>query len=174
MRRLVFSAVVFGIALAIPAGALAASNASSPCVAILAASAEETPNGKFGTSFSATKTTDLTFSVAFQRGYTGEHLVELRFFTPRGFLYQSMTVPAVIGGTASGTRTVPGYPHPMRVKSGPRFTYKGSTLWKVDVPFPVGGTEIGRNSLYGTWKVQAYLDGAADPCGAAATFRIGP
>ncbi len=174
MRRLALLAVVGGIALGIPAWVLAASGAGSPCAAILIASAEETPNGNFGTAFSATKTTDLTFSVAFQRGFTGEHLVELRIFTPRGFLYQSMTVPAVIGGTGSGTRTVQGYPHPLRVKSGPKFSYKGNTLWKVDVPFPVGGTEIGRNSLYGTWKVQAYLDGSQDPCGAATTFGIGP
>jgi len=174
MRRSALLAVGFAVALAVTVGASAAPKSASPCVTILVASPEETPNGSFGTSFSATKTTDLSFSVVFAKGFTGEHLVELRFSTPRGFLYQSMTVPAVIGGSASGTRNVPGYPHPVRVKSGPKFSYKGSTLWKVDAPFPVGGTEIGRNSLYGTWKAQAYLDGSPNPCGAATTFRIGP
>ncbi|HVN74824.1 MAG TPA: hypothetical protein VMT19_00805 [Thermoanaerobaculaceae bacterium] len=174
MRRSAPVFVALGMALANPAAALAASNATSPCVAILVASPEETPKGKFGTTFSATKTSDLTFSVAFEKAFAGEHSLGLRILTPRGFLYQSVTVPVAIGGTGSGTRNVQGYPRSVPVRSGQAFSYKGNTLWKVDVPFPVGGTEIGRNSLYGTWKVLAYVDGSPDPCGAPATFGIGP
>ena len=174
MRRTVLLAVGLATVLASSPSARAAQKPASPCVAILVASSEETPKNGWGTKFSATKTTDLTFTVLFLQGFTGEHIVELRVFTPRGFLYQSMSVPAAVAGLASGTRTVSGYPHPVPVKASSRFAYQGSTLWKVDVPFPVGGTEIGRNSLYGTWKAQAYLDGSPNPCGAATTFRIGP
>ena len=149
MRRSVTFAVGSAIALAIAAGASAAPKSASPCVAVLVASSEETPKGGWGTKFSVTNTTDLTFTAVFLEGFTGEHLVELRVFTPRGFLYRSMAVPAVIEGSASGTRKVPGYPHPVRVKGGAKFAYQGSTLWKVDLPFPLGGTDIGKNSLYG-------------------------
>ena len=174
MRRIFPFTVGSAIALVIAGGAFGAPQSGSPCVTILVASSEETPKNGWGTKFSVAKTTDLTFTAVFLQGFTGEHLVELRVFTPRGFLYRSMTVPAVVAGSASGTRTVRGYPRPIPVKGSSRFVYQGSTLWKVDIPFPVGGTDIGKNSLYGTWQVQAYLDGSPNPCGAATTFRITP
>ncbi len=173
IRRVAFT-MGLAVALAITGAAFAAPKAASPCVAILVGSSEETPKGGWGTKFSVTRTTDLTFTALFLPGFTGEHLVELRVFTPRGFLYRSMIVPAVIDGPASGTRRVPKYPHPVRVKGGSKFSHQGSTLWKVDLPFPLGGTDIGKNSLYGTWKVQAHLDGSEEPCADATTFRITP
>ncbi len=172
MIRRAALAVGFAFAVATVGPASAAPRPASPCVAILVGSSEETPRGGWGTKFSATRTTDLVFTALFLPGFTGEHLVELRVFTPKGFLYRSMTVPAVIEGPASGTRKVPRYPHPVRVKGGSKFSYQGSTLSKVDLTFPLGGTDIGKNSLYGTWRVQAHLDGAEEPCADATTFRI--
>ena len=48
----------------------------------------------------------------------------------------------------------------------------GRKFESVDVSFPVAGSTIVTSSLYGRWKVEIFLDGAADPCGRPTFFHI--
>jgi hypothetical protein len=112
----------------------------------------------------------------------GDHLMELKVFTPGGFLYQAIALPFVGAGapSASGaqpaappSRVVPGYPRPLEVQrlvpvraSGARGEYE------LHARLPVAGTSITLSSIYGTWSVQTYLDGQAAPCGPVTRFTI--
>lgn len=141
------------------------------CVMILAGSAEETP-GTWGTSFSATRTVDLTFSVVFRKNLRGEHLLELRVYTPQGNLYQTLSGQIAEPGKNAEKRLVPGYAMP-RLQWVPIPISQGEKRGlKVDVPFPVGGTLIQTSSLYGQWRVEAYLDGGKIPCTRPLQFWI--
>ena len=51
-------------------------------------------------------------------------------------------------------------------------SYLNQRFYRVDVPFPVGGTLITSNGLCGKWRITAHLDGADDACGAAAQIVI--
>jgi hypothetical protein len=42
------------------------------------------------------------------------------------------------------------------------------------VVFPVGGTSITANSIYGTWTVVPILDNAERPCGNTLVLEITP
>ncbi len=141
------------------------------CLSILVSSQEET-HGHPGARFSATKTTDLTFQVMLAHSLTGEHVLELRTTTPHGYLYRSISVPVVVGGSGADSRRVPGYPHPIRVVPPIEFSYQNAGVLRVDVPFPVGGTDIVSGSLYGRWQVQGFLDGSQQPCGGPGSFEV--
>jgi hypothetical protein len=165
---------VVAVAATVPGAALAA--APSPCRSLTVASAEET-QGKPGVKFSAAKTIDLTFRLQLDAGVTGDHVVELRVFTPRGFLYRSITAPVALGAAAASSpkeRAVGGYPRPQRVVRSTAAKLGAETVNQIELAFPVGGTDIVGSSLYGRWRVQPFLDGAADPCGGDAAFRITP
>ncbi len=41
-------------------------------------------------------------------------------------------------------------------------SYLNQRFYRVDIPFPVGGTLITSNGLYGKWRITAHLDGADD------------
>ena len=83
--------------------------------------------------------------------------LELKLFTPKGHLYQTLAVPAA--STASGTAGTP--------KRRPRYQTLTARL-------PVAGTTIVNNSLYGTWKAEAYLEGERTACAKARSFIIKP
>ncbi|MBP7866928.1 MAG: hypothetical protein KA419_13375 [Acidobacteria bacterium] len=154
------------LSLAAWTGALAETEASAgpaTCVMILAGSAEETP-GTWGTAFSATRTVDLTFTVVFRKNLRGEHLLELRVFTPQGDLYQSISGQVAEEGKKAEKRKVPGYAMPRLQWVPTPISHGDRRGLKVDVPFPVGGTLIQTSSLYGQWRVEAYVDGARIPC----------
>lgn len=144
--------------------------AEQPCASILAGSREETKES-WGHSFSASRTTDVTFAVLLKEGFSGDHLLELRLFTPSGHLYQSIDVP--IGETAA-TRQVNGYARPLKVRKPQPTVHANGRYSRVEIPFPVGGTSISTNSLYGRWRVQAYLDGSTEPCGTPTYIQIKP
>jgi hypothetical protein len=163
--------------------------ASLQCTAVrVTASDREAPPKDM--TFSSRETLDLLFRPRVRQNLRGEHLMQLKVFTPGGFLYQVLTVPFV-GETQSGgrerpgwitnrataaaepppPRVVPGFPRPLEVQrlvpaSGGRGEYE------LRARLPVAGTSITLSSLYGTWSVQPYLDGAADPCGPATRFTI--
>jgi hypothetical protein len=69
---------------------------------------------------------------------------------------------------------VPGYPRPVAEKALARVTRGTATYSAVSIPFPVGGTDIVSSGLYGSWKVQAHVDGADSPCAPAVTFTLRP
>lgn len=124
--------------------------------------------------FSVTKILDLTFTVLFPTKTDGEHLVELRVFTPDSHLYRSLAIPVAGRGRALGARSVDGYARPLpqqalsRVARGRGFFEAASTT------FPVAGTDIVSSGLYGRWRVEAYLDGAEQRCTPAAWFTLNP
>jgi hypothetical protein len=74
------------------------------------------------------------------------HVVTFRVFTPNGHLYQEVRVVH------------------RPESSNDEVTLIGS--------FPVAGTAIATNSLYGRWKVVPYLDRNAVACAAASFFTI--
>jgi hypothetical protein len=180
MRRTVTVPAGSTILLAAALGALVGAKAgiaAQPCRSLVVASAEET-RGAASEKFSATKTTDLTFRLFVDPALSGDHVLELKVFTPHTFLYRSIAVPIALGAAASAAaaqeRSVDGYPRPQRVRRATRDKLAGADVQKVEVAFPVGGTDIVGNSLYGKWKVEPFLDGATDACGPAASFRITP
>ncbi len=150
-----------------------------PCVRVEVSSGTTAPRASVSTlipsspRFSATKILDLTFTVLFPARMDGEHLVELRVFTPDAQLYRSLAMP-VARGSANATRSVEGYARPLpqqplkQVSRGRGFFAAASTT------FPVGGTDIVSSGLYGRWRVEAYLDGAGQRCAPAASFTLNP
>jgi len=124
--------------------------------------------------FSVSKTLDLTFTVLLPVSTSGDHVIELRVFTPDGQLYRSIAVPTVDGTRPTTSRAVPGYPRPVAEKALARVTRGTAAYSAVSIPFPVGGTDIVSSGLYGSWKVQAHVDGADSPCVPAVTFTLKP
>src|SRR5512140_3338106 len=56
--------------------------------------------------FRASRITELQFDTAFPRRLAGPHVLELKLYTPRGHLYQVLTVP-FSGEPRGGGRRVP-------------------------------------------------------------------
>lgn len=120
------------------------------------------------------KTIDLTFTVLFPAKTPGDHVVELRVFTPDGQLYRAMPVPFTDGTRAATVRKLPGYPRPVAEKVLTS-TLRGKVEYSaVAVPFPVAGTDIVSAGIYGRWAVQAHVDGEESPCAAATPFVLIP
>lgn len=143
------------------------------CSKLLVSSANEN-RGRAATLFSATKTVDLTLTALFQPKLSGDHLLELRLFTPDGNLYRSMTVPITSTARTPGGRSVAGHPRPVVEKVLSKYRDATGNFLQASVPFPVAGTDIVSSSLYGQWRIDAYLDNAPAPCVRAATFTINP
>jgi hypothetical protein len=125
-------------------------------------------------SFSATRVLDLTFTVLLPAGLEGEHVVELRVFTPDAHLYRSLAVPFARGARANAVRAVEGYARPLPQQALTQVGRGGSLFGAVAAAFPVGGTDIVSSGLYGRWRVEAYLDGAGQRCAPAAPFTLTP
>jgi hypothetical protein len=146
---------------------------NNQCVTIHV-SAPAGTHGQSGGGFSARLVDDLTVAVRFPGGVTDSHVLALDFATPKGFLYETVTVPVAAPNTAPRMRHLKGYPRPVRELVPRSVTSGGSTVHEVDVPFPVGGTMIVTDSLYGTWNVSPRLDGAEQPCAPPTSFGIVP
>jgi len=126
-------------------------------------------------TFSSRETLDLLLRPRMRRDLPGDHLMQLKVFTPGGFLYQMITVPFVGAAqeAAPPPRVVPGYPRPLEVQRLVPVRGSGSRAeYELRARLPVAGTSITLSSIYGTWSVQAFLDGQADPCGPATRFTI--
>jgi len=144
---------------------------ATPCYMVLASSAEET-GGRWASEFSAAKTVDLTLTVVLEKAPTKEQVLELRIFAPSGNLYQSLACPVALPGRKAELRPVPGYPRPKKQLVPRTLTYEGKRYYRVDFAFPVGGTMITSNGLYGKWQIVPYLDGQPIPCGKPALIAI--
>jgi hypothetical protein len=133
-------------------------------------------------TFSSRQTLDLLLRPRFRRNVPGEHVMQLKVFTPGGFLYQVITVPFAGDGAgtraetsaAPQTRVVPGYPRPLEVQRLAPVRSSSTTRaeYELRARLPVAGTSITLSSIYGAWSVQAFLDGRAEPCGPATRFTI--
>jgi|MudIll2142460700_1097286.scaffolds.fasta_scaffold389600_1 hypothetical protein len=104
--------------------------------------------------FSASKVVDLRIETHFARSLRGARRLELRVFTPQGYLYQTLAVPFDASPPAADRQA----PRP--------------PLRSVGVRLPVAGTAITTNSLYGRWRVVPFLDDEAEPCGRERAFVI--
>jgi hypothetical protein len=153
------------------------------CLAV-AVSSPETPSARV--SFSATRILDLQLGTVLRSRISGEHVLNLKVYTPKGHLYQQFDVPfrgsgvGTAGGVASEVseagprmRRVDGYPQllPEQDLVAAR-TPSGQRGYRVSARLPVAGTSIMTSSLYGKWKVVPYIDGDVKPCGAATAFSI--
>jgi hypothetical protein len=141
-------------------------------------------------TFSARRVLDLEFRVHLRRDLQGDHLLQLRVFTPRGYLYQVLTVPfsgwrppdvrprrRELGSTADdqsdpATRWVAGFPRPLAVQPLVPVGAGGHRQYQLTSRLPVAGTSITLGSLYGRWTVVPYLDGQSAPCGHSRPFVI--
>jgi hypothetical protein len=132
--------------------------------------------------FSATRILDLQLDTVFGRAPSGPHTLYLKVFTPRGHLYQVLTVPFTSAAKPPGSgaaappqkRWVEGYPQPLEEKTLKTVTHEGVAAYQVSVTLPVAGTSIMTNSLYGQWKAEPYLDQQVTPCGDPRSFVINP
>lgn len=151
------------------------------CVGVVVSS-PEAPNRRV--SFSATKIVDLQFGALLRSRISGEHVLNLKVYTPKGHLYQQLDVP-FRGGVVNGAtnpaeatsgprmRRVEGYPQPMPEQElVAARTPTGQRGYRVSARLPVAGTSIMASSLYGKWKVVPHLDGSLKACGAATVFSI--
>lgn len=154
------------------------------CVA-LAVSSAEAPKSRV--SFSATRILDLQFGALLRSRISGEHVLNLKVYTPKGHLYQQIDVP-FRGGTVSAAsdarattaseagprmRKVEGYPQalPEQDLVAAR-TPTGQRGYQVSARLPVAGTSIMTSSLYGKWRIVPHIDGSLKACGAPTVFSI--
>ena len=171
---------------------------SNVCIATTVVAPGER-SGRGAPSFSASDTLDLELQVQVRRVVVGDHLLRLKLLTPRGYLYQTMTIPfrfAAPAGdrnleTGAGTReaatrapgaredgrdatmVVPGFPRPLPVQTlGTTPRRRGGSPDAAIARLPVAGTSISLGSLFGQWTVVPYLDDETAPCGPPRTFEI--
>jgi len=92
-----------------------------------------------GWAFSAQTLRDLLIGLEYRDLAAGAHTQRLKLFAPDGALYQQVTTEFTAGnGRAHG--------------------------WlRVETRLPVGGTWITEHSLYGTWRLEVFLDAAPTP-----------
>jgi hypothetical protein len=102
--------------------------------------------------FSAREVLDLEFFVLMPRSSSSGKRIELKLFTPRGHLYQTLSMSARDASPSTRRR---------------RIEAQGASL-------PVAGTTIVNNSLYGQWRAEAYVEGESSPCAKPRSFEIAP
>lgn len=141
------------------------------CVAIQVVSPQQ-PKARPHPAFSATRILDLEFRAFLRRRLQGQHTLQLKVFTPRGHLYQVLTVPFTAPGHHPGKRQVDGYPQPVDEQEARLVRLEGAHRHQVSATLPVAGTSIMTNSLYGQWRVEPYLDGEPEACGPPQSFAI--
>lgn len=146
--------------------------AQPECAAIVVTSPQQPPRARQRGPFSATRILDLRFGTQLVRPPVDSHVLALKVYTPRGHLYQTLTVPFAPSGQSKGERHVDGYPRPLPEQEAKPVKYEGGPAYEVSATFPVGGTAIMSNSLYGSWRVEPYLDGVV--CGESVRFDIRP
>jgi hypothetical protein len=139
-----------------------AAERSAACTSILVgapdAPAATTRRSRKKPAFSASQILDLELSVTLSRAARDAGTVDLKIYTPKGHLYQTITVP-VASDEAKQNES-----------SGRRQSKRSFAV----ATLPVAGTTIVTSSLYGTWRVEAHLDGGTSPCGRAQQFTIEP
>jgi hypothetical protein len=121
--------------------------------------------------FSATRILDVQFHVLAPRQLQGQHVLDIKVYTPKGHLYQALSTrfSAALNAPVARPLTVAtlGSPGPVRT-----VRYQGLKRKLVSARLPVAGTHIVTHSLYGAWRIQPHLDGSLAPCGAGRSFSI--
>lgn len=132
---------------------------------------DTSPGRRPPTAISAATTDDVTVAVVLPFPLSEERVLRLEYLTPRGHRYQVVAAP--LSGTPKLVH-LPGYPRPIPARVPARVQVDGRPASRVEFSFPVGGTSITANSLYGTWQVVPYLDDEERPCGPPATLEVLP
>jgi hypothetical protein len=169
MKKVIFAFVAFALAAPLLAQ-------QGGCAGVVFGS-DQKNKGRFDSSFSATQIIDIDLSVLFPPGiaakFAGNHKVEVRISTPRGHLYQSMTVPFTTDATRKGARvSIAGYPDPLEMQVLEEVGTANGKQLRAFVRLPVAGTPIVSNSIYGIWTAQAYVDDEPVACSKPAQFQI--
>lgn len=123
-------------------------------------------------TISSAEIIDIDFVIGFDGPLTGDHLLELRIRTPNGHIFQTLTTPITTNAQSVGETSVAGFPRPLPVQLLEPESVRGRSLPSAEVPFPVGGTTIATNSLFGLWSVEPFLDGHSVACGEVARFIV--
>lgn len=140
---------------------------AAPCVGVTQSATPADAHAPTDKGFSARRVLDVNFHVELAPGSTADSL-KLELFTPNGHLFQRLDVPIAAAGSAEKERSLPGYPFPVKVATR-RASATGASI--VDTPpLAVAGTDIVASSLYGRWRVEAWVAGAATAC--SAEFNI--
>lgn len=141
---------------------------------VLAISAVGVPDAGLSHLFSVRTVTDLSIQVIFRTELDRDRVVTLNVLSPRGFLYRTIDVPVAPprGEGANRSMRVEGYPYPVPVKTAAQTTVGKDTVWIAEVPFPVAGTSIVSSGLYGTWRIETWLDGASQACPGRTSFKL--
>jgi len=127
-------------------------------------------NGNNGKGYSVKKVGDLHLGVLLSDGHQpkgngkdkdlGLDQIELRYYTPKGFLYMSQVVPIAQQGSKETSRQLPGYAFATAVRQAKKYTHSdGKAYGNVDVNLPVGGTAITTYSVFGSWRVEVWQAG---------------
>jgi hypothetical protein len=124
-------------------------------------------------AFSATEILEILFEVEIENGPPGEHRLELEIYTPNGHVYQVLASEITIQATKDGSEVrvaalanSSSLGHPNRI-----FTESNAATGVVP-NFPVAGTLIVTNSLYGIWEVKPSLDGDSAVCTGPIRFNL--
>ncbi len=108
-------------------------------------------------TFSASSILDVALEVPLSPSLKGPHRLEFHLYTPNGHLYQAL--PATV--------TAP----PASTDRRQRQISKRTAI----ATLPVAGTTIVHSSLYGEWRVEAFLDGErTTACTKPLSFVIEP
>lgn len=102
-------------------------------------------------SFSAARTIDLSLGVELRTRRSADKGVELRLYTPKGHLYQTLA---------------------LNPPTATRPSHQVETAWMGTLP--VAGTAIVNHSLYGRWRVEPHLAGRPEPCGDTVSLWLAP
>ncbi len=124
-------------------------------------------------SFAATRIVELEIAALLQP-VPAQGVLRFKVNAPGGFLYQTLTVPfATQDGRPNpgGTRRVDGSSRPL-VEQQAQLVSPVHRRYRVAARFPVAGTLITANGLYGKWTVEPWLDGLPVPCGPTQAFVI--
>ncbi len=113
--------------------------------AVVEIGSDQTPRRR--NRFRATRILELQFETQLLGRPKRERSLELRLYTPRGFLYQVLE-----------TKADPG---------------RGKAR-RFEARLPVAGTSIMASGLYGRWRVVPHLHGEREPCGPSRSFVIQP
>lgn len=137
--------------------------------------------GRGTPTFSAAETLNVELRTRIRPAATGDHLLRLKLYTPRGYLYQTFTIPFRFKSAGAdekdlrgeATRVVPSFPRPLPVQTlGGPIRRRGRSRDQATARLPVAGTSISLGSLFGRWTAVPYLDDGTAPCGPPATFEI--
>lgn len=161
-RRTNYLGLALGALLVVPCAESAAqtrtrSNAPSRCYRVDVSSPEAPATRRRRPEFSAAKIMDIELQAYVSRRMSGHHRLEFKVYTPKGNLYQSMNL--------SFDADAPPPENPTR---------NSRRYQKVSAVLPVAGTSIVSSSMYGTWKVEAFLDGNEQRCARPTKFEIEP